>query len=854
MDTSKETSDASFAELKLLVSNWYDKHISINMLKVLYRDHVKDIFTLHESSKTIQLIDLLIGSGNLSPNNLTLLYDTIKATEQFGLEQEIHTKMPSFKISKSIRDSVITKFTPHRQRLVKLGMALTASDVQNISELYKKKHTDRWSLIMDLEHSMVICEENMTAFIEKLKKHELYEAVKALTEDIPKPSSNSLHTSDIQNAFSNSGHRCGEDIQLTLTQRKRKKRESDDEDGSNEVDPLDLVNQLTKNKGNMKIKDAEEISSKLEKLNDYFKKICIKLNGIENGSIVFHLSVYDPNALMNLWEINISGKLIKDLAQILAQEKQQEFLDEWMTCIDENEYKSALTKLQENGQCSSMFSIISDDIDWEIELIKDLNRIRPELKFTIMKKWQVTKPQTIDHLIGESRKIIIAFSARPLMDYSKYAAHSVVIEMLEAKTLDDAKIIPVKISEDAIVPSEFESFTLLNFVEEKFIDKLLENCGADSKSVVFHLSVSDANALENLRDIHLSGDLIQELAGVLVPVDQQEVFVERWSSGLDEKQYQAALSRLKAKGGSYHLCIVSDDIEWETKLMEDLQHKRPELKCTILKKWKPETINSVVIESRRIIIAFSPKPLMEYSKYAAHSVVIEMLKAETLNDAKIIPVKVSEDAVVPIEFESFTLVNGYEENFVDKVLEDLDECAIMETQKSDMPHVSSIKTFKGSSEKLSSDEIKTQLEETSENEVHDFYVISDDAEWEQKIITELKKRRQGIRCISRSDWIPGKSKLLNLIEPVKICKKVVVGFSPSPGSTSTHYLAEVLFQKMLVDNNFGKLIPVKISKDSMIPEGLNMLTSANGWEDNIYELLLCALHEEKSQATYVHHT
>ncbi|XP_033124972.1 uncharacterized protein LOC117123234 [Anneissia japonica] len=38
----------------------------------------------------------------------------------------------------------------------------------------------------------------------------------------------------------------------------------------------------------------------------------------------------------------------------------------------------------------------------------------------------------------------------------------------------------------------------------------------------------------------------------------------------------------------------------------------------------------------------------------------------------------------------------------------------METQKSDMPDVPSIMTFKGSSEKLSSDEIKTQLERTSE--------------------------------------------------------------------------------------------------------------------------------------------
>ncbi|XP_033097188.1 uncharacterized protein LOC117101336 [Anneissia japonica] len=188
METSKK---ATFADFKLFVSNWYDEHIPINMLKVLFKDHVKNTFELHVSSKTITLMNMLEASGSLRPTDLTLLYDTIKATEQFGLEYKIQNEMPSFQISKSIRDSVITKFTPHRQKLVKLGLALTPSDVQKISDLYEVKHTDSWSLIMDLEHNLVICEENMDAFIEKLKKHKLHQAVKAVTEEIPKPPSNS---------------------------------------------------------------------------------------------------------------------------------------------------------------------------------------------------------------------------------------------------------------------------------------------------------------------------------------------------------------------------------------------------------------------------------------------------------------------------------------------------------------------------------------------------------------------------------------------------------------------------------------------------------------------------------------
>ncbi|XP_033108607.1 tripartite motif-containing protein 2-like [Anneissia japonica] len=135
------------------------------------------------------------------------------------------------------------------------------------------------------------------------------------------------------------------------------------------------------------------------------------------------------------------------------------------------------------------------------------------------------------------------------------------------------------------------------------------------------------------------------------------------------------------------------------------------------------------------------------------------------------------------------------------------------------------------------------------DEIHDFYVISDNAVWEKTTIIELQKRRQGIRCISRNEWIPGKYKLDNLIKPVNNSKKVVVGFTPSSSTGSPHYLAQFVVQKMLANNNIGKLIPVRISKDSMIPECLSVLTSANGWEDNLYELLLGALHEEKSQAT-----
>ncbi|XP_033124124.1 uncharacterized protein LOC117122595 [Anneissia japonica] len=335
MRTRKES---TFAELVSVVSDWYDEHIPINMLKVLFRDHIGDTYSLHTSSKTIDLMNML-KTFCWSPADLTLLYDTIKATKQFGLEHDIQNKMPSFQIDKNIRDKEITVFTLHRQRLVKLGMSLTPSDVQKISDLYKVKHTDRWSLIMDLEHNMVICEENMDTFIDKLKTHNLHQAVKSLTEDIPKPSSNPGQASDIPNPSSNPGLAC--DVKLIL-----KRKREDDQPHPEYV--LDLLEELNECKDILTLKENPKDFVKLRSIVSFYEDLGLDLKEIGEESIVFHLSTHDPDPLMHLWEIHSSGTLIQDLADILVPEiHQQEFLGEWMTYIDENQYKAALDNLKE---------------------------------------------------------------------------------------------------------------------------------------------------------------------------------------------------------------------------------------------------------------------------------------------------------------------------------------------------------------------------------------------------------------------------------------------------------------------------------------------------------------------------
>ncbi|XP_071955940.1 uncharacterized protein [Antedon mediterranea] len=193
--------DEQFKNVLSEVSLWYDQRPYINWLKVLYRDHVANIFELDNATKMMELLNLLIDSGDLSPSNLTLIYDTIRATKQFGLVEKLKRLIPS---CPNVRDILISKFSCHRQRVVMLGMVLRQVDVAKISECYNdpvKEYVDGWNLIMDLEHRRVICEGKMESLIEKLKTLQLPLAVEALTRGNREASSTSATTSK-----SNLGH------------------------------------------------------------------------------------------------------------------------------------------------------------------------------------------------------------------------------------------------------------------------------------------------------------------------------------------------------------------------------------------------------------------------------------------------------------------------------------------------------------------------------------------------------------------------------------------------------------------------------------------------------------------------
>ncbi|XP_033100927.1 uncharacterized protein LOC117104287, partial [Anneissia japonica] len=194
--SSPEISEDEYRELLQDISEWFDGNSCISMLKVLYRDHVTNANILHNATKMRDLLDNLHDSGNLSPTDLSILYDTINVTKQFGFKPKNKKLLSLFQ---NVRSFEISKFTSHRQKLVKLGMALIQDDVATLDGSFntrQKKYEDSWHLINDLEHRTVICEGKMEAFVKKLSEFQLHSAVKALTEGTGNVSSNSGQASD----------------------------------------------------------------------------------------------------------------------------------------------------------------------------------------------------------------------------------------------------------------------------------------------------------------------------------------------------------------------------------------------------------------------------------------------------------------------------------------------------------------------------------------------------------------------------------------------------------------------------------------------------------------------------------
>ncbi|XP_033120284.1 uncharacterized protein LOC117119562 [Anneissia japonica] len=129
------------------------------------------------------------------------------------------------------------------------------------------------------------------------------------------------------------------------------------------------------------------------------------------------------------------------------------------------------------------------------------------------------------------------------------------------------------------------------------------------------------------------------------------------------------------QSGLYDFCFISDNSEWENNLMEELQERIPDIKCTRkqdLSKLNKDNLITKIEKSKKVILGFSTQSVTLHSNSAAN-VVEEMLVENTLHHAKLIPVKISEDAFVPPDFKLFTVANGWEKQFVEKLEETYDK-------------------------------------------------------------------------------------------------------------------------------------------------------------------------------------
>ncbi|XP_071952298.1 uncharacterized protein [Antedon mediterranea] len=168
----KTQEQVNFKIIKVKFSQWYDRRHLLNKLKILYKDLLSN-GQLDKASNTNQLLNFLMEREHLTSHDLTLFYETIKATEQFGLASKIYEEIGT---NQNVRKIPILKFTPHRLMLIQFGEELTEKDIRKINDFYndaEQVYDDQWHLIMDLEMRNIICEGNMQSFIKHLNRMEL---------------------------------------------------------------------------------------------------------------------------------------------------------------------------------------------------------------------------------------------------------------------------------------------------------------------------------------------------------------------------------------------------------------------------------------------------------------------------------------------------------------------------------------------------------------------------------------------------------------------------------------------------------------------------------------------------------
>ncbi|XP_071959449.1 uncharacterized protein [Antedon mediterranea] len=159
-----EMSENDFCMLKSIVSNYYDRHGCLIMLKVLFADLVRK-HKLDSVTSTMDLLNALAASGDVSHDDITILYDTINLTGHLALQSEIRKQ---FQLFPDVKQRLVTRFTKYRQKIMQFGMGIGEQDVVKIDGYYNNpvmKYESSWKMVYDLEYRQIIKENKIKEFI-----------------------------------------------------------------------------------------------------------------------------------------------------------------------------------------------------------------------------------------------------------------------------------------------------------------------------------------------------------------------------------------------------------------------------------------------------------------------------------------------------------------------------------------------------------------------------------------------------------------------------------------------------------------------------------------------------------------
>ncbi|XP_071946099.1 uncharacterized protein [Antedon mediterranea] len=147
-------------------SKWYDKRNYTDQLRVLYKDKIPSVSALREANGTMDLFTQLENGGHLSATNTKILVDTINVTGTHGV----------LRVSKHLQDIYdntdhrVTSFSSYRQSLMQFGNSLSESDVRKLIALLNGSGNE-WTVILDLEESGILNEDELQQFIKLLKEN-----------------------------------------------------------------------------------------------------------------------------------------------------------------------------------------------------------------------------------------------------------------------------------------------------------------------------------------------------------------------------------------------------------------------------------------------------------------------------------------------------------------------------------------------------------------------------------------------------------------------------------------------------------------------------------------------------------